>query len=261
MCGLSISNTAQLTMSFELLDDQLARAVLEDALAYIDAYEHSASASVNADTTAFAPAPAPAMVSLPSSTAATARTATSSAKKQAKKQKDPDLKGTLRSRNRPRGSDVKLELECLRHDVKLLEARLAHVKSDAFGSPGSVSSTSSSISSEEETPDARNKSQRALVTAWRSVALRQFQRRSQSEMTNRKLKQVLAKQLKLAKTLEALYSKRPSQSVSGIAALDGSASADFVLLSAIRRIWSSCTALQYYTATNPLSATTIPFRL
>lgn len=249
-------------MSFELLDDQLANAVLEDVLAYIDAYEYQASALVNINTTTIAPAPAPAIVfgpvALPSSAVDIARTATSSTKKQSKRQ---NVNGTLRSRNRPRGSDAKLKLERLRHDVKLLEASLAQVKSDAYGSPGSMSSTSTGSinSSEDEAPNARYNSQRALMAAWKSVALRQFQRRSQSEMTNRNLKQVLTKQLKLAKTLEALYSKRPSQSVSGFAALDGCSLAHLVLLPAICRIWSSCTALQYCTATNPLSATRIPF--
>lgn len=210
--------------------------------------------------------PAPAIsfgpVALPSCAVDIPRTKTSLTKKQSKNGQSPDLNGTLRSRNRPRGSDTKLELERLRHDVKLLEARLAHVKSESlqsYGSPSSTSSTSNS-SSEEETLDTRHNSQRALVAAWKSVALRQFQRRSQSEMTNRKLKQVLAKQLKLAKSLEALYSKRPSQSVSGFAVLDGCSCAN-LSLAALRRIWSWCTGLLNYTAINLLSTARIPFRL
>lgn len=101
----------------------------------------------------------------------------------------------------------KVQLERLRLDVKQLETELARLKSESAqqpnSSPGAWSTTS--YSNDGGSVDA---------VMWRAVALRQYQRRNQSEQTRQKLKQVLAKQIKLAKALEALILRPTTQDVS-----------------------------------------------
>lgn len=208
-------------MTFELLDDQLASVALQEALAFIDAYDILGSAAANdsAQMVPIAPAPA-AVVSFgpvvpPPQTLPKPRA-------QRRSGKDGVQTKPTRVRNRSRG-DQKAELERLRHDVKMLGTKLARLKGTSesqqpYGSPGSVSTTSVSNSSEDESLEVHQQQlaneEDTLVSMWKNVALRQFQRRNHSEMTNRKLKLVLAKQLKLAKTLEGLYSRRTTQNVS-----------------------------------------------
>lgn len=189
-------------MTFELLDDQLASVALQEALAFIDAYDIAASTAVASDNAHMAPVAPAAAVSFGLVT-------------KCKNTEDAEQTKPTRVRNRRRG-DQKAELERLRHDVKLLGAKLARLKGSSesplpYGSP---STTSVSNSSEDERSTECPTSEDNLVSVWKAVALRQFQRRNHSEMTNRQLRLVLAKQLKLAKTLEGLYSRRTTQHVS-----------------------------------------------
>lgn len=232
-------------MTFELLDDQLASVALQEALAFIDAYDISAPAAIvneNAHVVPIAPAPAAVVsfgpVILPQQTSPKVRT-------QRKSGTDAVQTKPTRVRNRSRG-DQKAELERLRHDVKMLEAKLARLKGTSeypppYSSPGSTSTTSVSNSSEDESLDAQQVTsvEDTLVSMWKAVALRQFQRRNHSEMTNRKLKLVLAKQLKLAKTLEGLYSRRTTQNVSPNTPVR--LAGDTLTLCDDGRTWNSCT--------------------
>lgn len=168
-------------MSFDLLDDQLASAALQDALAFIDAYERSSSV--------------PALALLPADPAPVKTETT-----------DRDR----RISNRNRGAQ-KSELHRLRHDVKLLESKLARIKGDSeqqrpYSSPGSTSDVSSSSES--------SNSDHAITSTWKTVALRQYRRRIHAELDNQKLKQVLAKQLKVANALHSIFMRRTVQNVS-----------------------------------------------
>lgn len=119
-----------------------------------------------------------------------------------------------------RFSSRKAELEVLRHEVKMLgaEPKQQREKSrpqlprPAYGSP---------CSEDESLHDE-------LMSMWKSVAVRQRQRRSHSENTNRKLKQALAQQalahqIQVAKALEglsaALDSKRKFFALANVTAV------------------------------------------
>lgn len=208
-------------MNLELLDEQLTNGMLVDALAFIDSYERLAPASKNSNVVTIAPAPAVAfgpVVSPPSSSVVClqAQVSSSEPKKQRTHKHDLVPNPNLRSRNRPRG-DSKLRLERVREQVKLLEMTLARLKSTSSSIQpcSSLGAMLSSVGASDRGV-GENTGDKAKSSPWKLVALRQFQRRTQAEMANRKLKQALAKQLKLAKTLEALYSKHLNQSVSNV---------------------------------------------
>lgn len=178
------------SMNFELLDDQLASAALQDALAFIDAYERSAAVR------------GPTPILLPADHAPV--------------QAEPTGQTRVRSRqtNRNRGAQ-KSELTRLRHDVKLLETKLAQLKNESehqrpYDSPGSTSDASSSSSANTES----SCSDGAITATWKPVALRQYHRRIHAESVNQKLKQVLAKQLKVANALHTIFLRRTAQDVS-----------------------------------------------
>lgn len=160
----------------ELLDEELASALLQDALAFIDAYEDGGVRQHTEASSALSMAPAP-------------------AKKQRKKAKPCSLQEARR-----RG-DYKAELDWLRHDVAAMEATLVQLKqgNDArcFGPPRLSTSSVSDASSLCV----------VQVSAWKLVAVRQLQRRHASELKNRNLRKLLAKQLKVAKVLQALILK------------------------------------------------------
>lgn len=172
-------------MSFELLDEHLAGAALQDALAFVDTYMRSAPAS----TGSLVP-PSSSSLDEPSAPQEIA-TVSPKNKKQRQTGKRP-AKGCSKSHNR---GDPKAELDRLRHDVKLLESTLTELKR-----PSEVSSGSNT--------------RRLMLATWKTLALRQYQRRNQSELTNRKLKRALDTQLKVAKALETLLTKRVVQHVS-----------------------------------------------
>lgn len=99
----------------------------------------------------------------------------------------------------------KADLELLRHDVKLLEAQLKQLRERSrlqLLRPAGDNTSSEDESLHDE-----------LTSMWESVAVRQRQRRSHSENTNRKLKQALAQQIQVAKALEGLCLRRSAQNV------------------------------------------------
>lgn len=187
-------------MSSELLDDPLASAMLQDALAFIsDAYDTSAHAlpigPAPPSTLSFVPVKStPPGLGSPTITEASPKPKRQRGNRKSQAQSG----GSSRSHGNP-----KADLERLRLDVKQLETELARLKgeSDPGSSPGALSSSSDDGSS-------------ANAAMWRAVAMRQYQRRSQSEQTRQQLKHVLAKQIKLAKSLEALVLRRTTQNVS-----------------------------------------------
>lgn len=117
-----------------------------------------------------------------------------------------------REQARSRG-DYKAELEWLRHDVAQLEAQLTQLKerTDArtFGP------LQSSGIGNQRGRDCAN----TQALAWKRVAERQLQRRNQAQLTNRNLKKVLAKQLRVAKALRSLFLKHSIEKVSEVATL------------------------------------------
>lgn len=105
----------------------------------------------------------------------------------------------------------KAELERLRQDSKMLESRLARLKKP--GRSLDMNSTWSSGYSEDEGMDVSLSRRNALSATWKMVAVRQYQRRKQSEIMNRDLKRALANQHKIARAMETLFTRRTSQQV------------------------------------------------
>lgn len=155
-------------MSF-LLTDLEAGATLEDALAFIDAFEQD---SLSGDVSTGSDSSSP-----PASTS-------SDSPKRAKAAAAPKMRQAER---------VKREMHKLRRDAEQLEATLARLKAAAQGrgmNPGAVHEIE------------------AFSASAASLMIREYQRRRQSEATNRKLKALLARQLKFARSSETqLFSK------------------------------------------------------
>lgn len=179
-------------MEFDrFLDD----ASLIDALAFLDSYDHHSPA-----TLALPPAFVTAPVAMPQLSVP------------AKTQRGNGNHHLTRNRGKQ-----KAELERLRLDVKVLESRLARLKK----SSDSMSMTaSSSSSSEDDGMDDRLTSTNTLTAAWKLVAVRQYQRRKQSEIMNRDLKRALANQHKISGAIQSLFVRRPPQQVQSFDELD-----------------------------------------
>lgn len=92
-----------------------------------------------------------------------------------------------RSSSHDRGKK-KVELERLRCDAKMLESRLARLKKpgDSMGM-----TTCSSSSSDDDGMDDSLNCTNTLAATWKVVAVRQYQRRKQSDIMNRDLKRAL----------------------------------------------------------------------
>lgn len=99
-----------------------------------------------------------------------------------------------------RGRDAKQEINRLRQDVQRLEAELARVKTNAVESTrdrlGSSLTTQQSALGSAAPPE---------TSIWMEVALHQFNRLQQAHATNRRLKRLLGKQLKIAKCLDSAF--------------------------------------------------------
>lgn len=172
----------------ELLDDEFTSEMLHQALAFIDASDpssssedFSASSSTRSD---WSPAPAQEEDTSPA------------------KSRSP-----VRKRNR---HSAKSELERLRHDVQTLEKTLARVKSRSLRS-NQVAPAPHATSVAQLAAERADNEMEAL---WMDLAVAQHRRRQQSEATNRQLKRSIAKQLKVAKYIEALIARRTLAEVS-----------------------------------------------
>lgn len=198
------------------LDDQLASSALQDVLAFLDDYEEVSSASpVALDCPGWPDAEAISPVTEKQTSDGT------------------EKRKRIRDRSKP-----KAELERLRHDVELLEIKLARLKTASDAAQG-LSSRLQTFS--DESADGDDEPMTALAAAWKLAAVRQYQRRRQSEITNRNLKRVLAKQLKVAKLLESLYAQRSTQQVRPVLPEGRMHAISWCVCRG--RTWSSCTIL------------------
>lgn len=164
-----------------LLSEELASETLFEALAFIDAYELSSSSDDQDLTSLSSSSPC---VSSPEPEAA------------ATKRRSSPPSGSARPRKR---QSAKSELERLRQDVQTLEKTLAGLRGGRTALP-------------QEQPDAASAAaiaaKKELESMWMDFAVRQHRRRQQSEATNHQLKRAVAKQLKIAKFLEAQLERR-----------------------------------------------------
>lgn len=167
-----------------LLSEELASETLFEALAFIDAYELFSSSEDQDLPTLVSSSPG---VSSPEPETA------------AKRRSSPPS-GSARPRKR---QSAKSELERLRQDVQTLEQTLAGLKGDRTALPQEPdASSAAAIAAKKE-----------LESMWMDFAVRQHRRRQQSEATNRQLKRAVAKQLKVAKYLEAQLQRRTMEEV------------------------------------------------
>lgn len=189
-----------------MIDDELLTStLLQDALSFIDVSEppdHAVPSEITSSSSfSLSPVASSSPAELPDAMASP------KPKRQRRSRKKPAQNPMQRSHGNP-----KADLERLRLNVNQLETQLAQLKSarepalQLCSSPGALSTTSSS--SDDGSVDS------TLVSMWKTVAQRQYQRRKQSEETREKLQQVLAKQIKQAKTLQALLLRRTTQTVS-----------------------------------------------
>lgn len=161
-----------------VLSEELASETLQDALAFIDAFELSSYSEDQDPVVLTSSSPGASSPELEAVTVVAKRRSTSSS-------------GTARPRKR---QSAKNELERVRLDVKTLEQTLVRLK--AGRSAERLESDSSSVAKRE------------LESMWMDFAVRQYRRRQQSEATNRQLKRAVAKQLKIAKYLEVQLERR-----------------------------------------------------
>lgn len=107
----------------------------------------------------------------------------------------PRAPSVNRSRERRRA-----ELEALRTQVKQLDAQLQHLQrvSNSIGK-GSGRATATSA---------------PLVKMWMEMALRQHRQREKAELTNRQLRHLLARQIKVARYMESALFRRANLEVS-----------------------------------------------
>lgn len=101
---------------------------------------------------------------------------------------------------------AKHELELLRHDVQMLEEKLARLKKSA----------SLHTSGGAQAPDELLPSSSGAKSVWMKLAIHQASLRQSSQSTNRRLKLSLAKQLKIAKCLEDALLCRSDEKVSAL---------------------------------------------
>lgn len=126
-------------------------------------------------------------------------------------------------------NERKGELIYLRKRVSDLELKLQRLLDNKSpggeqGSPRSLLEDSSDIDatmvSSEQTTDCVGRHAHGVACMWRGVAHRQCQERLKSERENVRLKLVLEKQLKIAKTLDKIVTKKAAIKVSAVASLE-----------------------------------------
>lgn len=176
-----------------LLEQELTSETLREALAFIDAYELSSSSdewgprNSSSGSPSFSSSPEP-------ESPLRVRAAPSS------KTRPKDVRKRIRL-------TTKKELELLRLDVQKLESTLNHLKSGSLRTLG-ASPAPNATPAAVETQLVAARASKELEAMWIDMAVRQSRRRQKSEATNRQLKRSLAKQLKIAKYLEALLARR-----------------------------------------------------
>lgn len=121
-------------------------------------------------------------------------------------QAEKEVKGRQTGRRR---RDTKHELEQLRMAVLRLETKLARVKRHA-----------SVPTQRGECPDVETQPSVSSCTPmdtsiWMEIAHHQLRRRQQSHATNRQLKRLVSKQLKIARWLDASLLRKAHEMVSG----------------------------------------------
>lgn len=177
-----------------LLEQELTSETLREALAFIDAYDLS---SCSSDETGV-------HRSLSSSPEPESRARVRAAPPAKSRPKDVRKRTRLTAKN---------ELELLRLDVQNLEGKLNHLKS---GSLRALEASPAPDASPTADTQLAARASKELEAMWMDLAVRQSRRRQKSEATNRQLKRSLAKQLKIAKYLEALLARRTTVEVSSV---------------------------------------------
>lgn len=111
-----------------------------------------------------------------------------------------------------RRRDAKQELEQLRQDVQRLKAKLELVQAKMSAFASTRGSTDPAVATRQSTSGSAPPPETSI---WMEVALHQLKRLQQSHSTNRRLKQLLGKQLKIAKCLENAFLHKLHEEVSG----------------------------------------------
>lgn len=135
----------------------------------------------------------------------------------------PGLQPIKPKKKRSHRDRVKSELQRLRNDASALEVTLTRLKQSLRYSvresdPRSqqwrpIAATAAQLEIQSRGTDTKHRSSDPRVAAWMEIAIDEYRRRRQSEATNRQLKDLLAKQLKLARTSEAALAFKLTEAV------------------------------------------------